>query len=383
MFHDPQFCDNKMIGIRIWLLSFASFFIIFIRASCVPVLPDRGQVAYCSSMGMSIAIRLLLPVMALLMWMPSGCHRIPVTSGMPVRRIQVGPGPEDMVLDTLQGESRLIISCTARRETEEPFGEMVACLLPSGEVRELVRLNEPAGLLFRPHGIYLDRDLLYVISHEREPDDHPVLIYRLKGDTLLFTEAVRTPLQHSPNALVTGPGGEIFLVNDAGKRGSIMEKMLKLKRASVVRIARNGEGEWDAATVASGLGYPAGINRLGETLFVGDAILHRIHIYTISGRELLPAGEIRGLRGNDNIRIHEGRLLVPGHIRPFRFIAHAGHPDRKSPVAVFEADPRSGESRVLYADDGSAISAGSTALIYRDKLYISQVFGSYLLEVER
>ncbi|MGW8316244.1 MAG: hypothetical protein ACWGNV_11630, partial [Bacteroidales bacterium] len=284
-------------------------------------------------------------------------------------------------LDTLQGEPRLLISCSARRESQEPYGEIMAYFLESGMEKVLPRVGEPPGIHFRPHGIYLDGQKLFVISHEQEPDDHPVLIYMVEGDTLRFVDAVHTPLQISPNALVTGPEGEIYLVNDAGKRGSILEKALKLKRAGVVKINRNGEGNWKALTVADELGYPAGINRIGDTLYVGDAILHRIHVYAISEEGLEPVKSIPGVRGNDNIRIYNNRLLVPGHVKPFRFIKHARDPEKKSPVTVFLVNPLSGEVREIYATDGSAISAGSTALLYRGDLYISQVFEPYLLKI--
>ena len=35
-------------------------------------------------------------------------------------------------------------------------------------------------------------------------------------------------LVHSPNALTLGKKGDIYVVNDSGKRGSMMEKILKL-----------------------------------------------------------------------------------------------------------------------------------------------------------
>jgi arylesterase / paraoxonase len=297
-------------------------------------------------------------------------------------RIPVMPGPEDMVLDTLHGDPALIISCCGRREADRPFGEMVHYHLQSGEQVVMKRTNEPGDLLFRPHGICLDGDLLYVISHEKEPDYHPVLVYRVAGTQLEFLELIITGRQHSPNALVTGPAGEIYLVNDAGKRGSMMEKALKLKRASVEKLVKNQDGNWEATTMASGLGYPAGINRIGDMLYVGDAVLNIIHPYRISGEGLTPEEPFTGLKGNDNIRIYRDKLLVPGHVKFMKFIKHTRSPEKKSPVDVFLVDPLTGEHSVLYSTDGSAISAGSTAIIFRNNLYISQIFDPFILKVE-
>jgi hypothetical protein len=317
---------------------------------------------------------------ALILLFPQ-CGKVPVSNESNIEKITVGPGPEDMVLDSLHGESRLLISCCSRRENEEPYGEIVACENGSGKQTILVRAGEPPDLLFRPHGIYLEADKLYVISHEKEPDDHPVLIYTVRRDSLLLEEVIRSPLLHSPNALATGPDGAIFVVNDSGKRGSILEKALKLKRAGVVRLEKDPEGTWSATRVAGKLGYPAGINRIGNQLYVGDAVLHRIHVYTISGNQLIPGAEIQHVRGNDNIRIYRNQLLTPGHVKPFKFIGHARDPRKQSPVEVFLIDPQDGQITSLFYSDGSVISAGSTAIILDHSLFICQVFEPFLLKV--
>ena len=326
-----------------------------------------------------MVLREIAPLIIVIMAV--ACHPVPVTTPLPAERIVTGPGPEDMVLDTLQAEHRLLISCSARRDSQEPYGEIMAYTPESGRTQVLARVDEPPDIRFRPHGIYLDGRLLYVISHEHEPDDHPVLIYRVTGDTLRFVDAVRTSMQHSPNALVTGPEGEIYLVNDAGKRGSTMEKILRMKRADVVKITRYREGHWEAVRVADKLGYPAGINRIGDTLYVGDATQHRIHVYAVSEGGLEPLKPIPGVRGNDNIRVFNDRLLVPGHVKPFKFVGHVRNAQKRSPVEVFLVDPGTGDVQVIYATDGSTISAGSTALIDRGNLYISQIFEPFLLKV--
>jgi hypothetical protein len=310
------------------------------------------------------------------------CLLSPVPGQSVVDRIPVQPGPEDMVLDTLHGEPALLISCCGRRESHRPYGEIIRYQLNRGEQAVLERLHEPEGILFRPHGIYLDGDLLYVISHEREPDYHPVLVYRIAGDRLEFVELIHTDSQHSPNALVTGPQGEIYLVNDSGKRGSMLEKILKRKRASVVKLQKAADGSWKADMVAGKLGYPAGINRMNDRIYVGDAVLHKIHVYQISQGNLVPVGEISKLKGNDNIRIHRGKLLTPGHVKALKFVGHARNPEKRSPVDVYLADPATGDVRILYSNDGSAISAGSTAIIFADHLYICQVFDPFILKVE-
>jgi hypothetical protein len=324
-----------------------------------------------------VHIKFMLPLTMLLLFLAQQAYGQTI-----VDRIPMKPGPEDMVLDTLHGDPGLIISCCGRREADKPFGEIIHYNLLSGEQQLMLRMNEPAGVLFRPHGICLDGDLLYVISHEKEPDYHPVLVYRVNGIKLDFVELIHTNHQHSPNALITGPNKEIYLVNDSGKRGSLMEKALKLKRASVEKLTKNSDGEWVAEMVADKLGYPAGINRIGDQLYVGDAVLSRIHVYSISPEGLSPVGEIEKLKGNDNIRIYKDQLLTPGHVKPLKFVKHAKNPEKKSPVDVFLVNPATGEHSVLYSTDGSTISGGSTAIIFQKHLYICQVFDPWILKVE-
>ena len=312
----------------------------------------------------------------------SGCSK-KESSTLPNTQIEVGPGPEDMVLDTLGSSPRLLISCAARRDMHKPYGEIISYDLESGSGKVLARELEPSDLVFNPHGIYLDQNTLYVISHSNEPDYHPILIYRVFDDSLVFQELISTPLQISPNALVTGSSGEIYFVNDSGKRGSMAEKIFRLKRANVVRLTKDpASASWNSTLMAVNLGYPAGINRMGNKIYVGDAILNRIHVFRINGEGLIEVDQLKGFKGADNIRFHQQQLLVPGHTKPFKFIKHTKDPEQKSPVEVFLIDPVTGSSQTLYYTDGKSLSGGSSAILYRDQLYICQVFDPFLLQVD-
>ena len=301
-------------------------------------------------------------------------------------RITVGSGPEDMLLDYSQANPRILISCAARRDTQSPFGEIVSYTPATGKIDTLIRTSFPDSLHFQPHGIFLDSlsnpPLLFAISHEDDDRFHPVYIWEIHGDTLIYRELAYSPLVHSPNALVLGENGEIYIVNDSGKRGSIMEKAVKLNRANIVRMDRESKNVWKGEIVAEKLGYPAGINRLGSTLFVGDAVNHLLHIYEIRNQELIKKEPLKGLKGNDNIRIIDGKLVLTGHVKPFKFISHTKSSENLSPVKAWQVDPENMEIETLFSTDGSLISAGSTALLLNGYLYISQVFDPFLLKVE-
>ncbi len=301
-------------------------------------------------------------------------------------RITVGSGPEDMVIDRSTSEARLLISCANRREGEAYFGEIVAYYPQSKRVDTLVRSGVPDSLHFNPHGIFLDStvspQLLYVISHEHDINFHPVYVYEVGVDTLKFKEIISSELVYSPNALTLGPNGEIIIVNDSGKRGSILEKAMKLNRANIVWIEKVEDGSWEARVVAEGLGYPAGINRIGNTVYAGDAVNNKLHVFTIENDELVPQDAIEGLTGNDNIRIVDGMIYVAGHVKPLKFISHVKSSLNPSPVEIWKVNPETKEITTIYYTEGDAISAGSTAVMLNEKLYICQVFEPFILEVE-
>jgi hypothetical protein len=307
-------------------------------------------------------------------------------SAVSTRQIPVGPGPEDMLIDRTGEVPRILVSCADRREGQERFGEIVSFTPSTQRIDTLTRIGMPDTLKFHPHGIFLDSlsdpPVLYVISHEDETGFHPVYLWEVHGDTLRFLELVSSPLVYSPNALTLGADGVIYVVNDAGKRGNMMEKALKLNRANLVLLKRDPDGKWQAEIAAEKLGYPAGINRIGNTLYAGDAVNHILHVYTIEGNELQKQEPVEGLKGNDNIRVIDGMLYLTGHIKPLKFIGHAGSPEKLSPVEVWRMDPQTGKIESLFITDGSLISAGSTALYLDGKLYISQVFDPFILEVE-
>ena len=325
---------------------------------------------------------LIIPVMTLVL---SACNVMEIAT-LPAEKITVGSGPEDMVLDYSQEFPRLLISCTDRRETHDPFGEILAYTPSSGIVDTMVRTGTPDTLYFQPHGIFLDAKsdppILYSISHEHDKGFHPVYVWEVHRDTLLFREVISSELLHSPNALAMDDNGSLYVVNDAGKRGSILEKIIKLNRANIIRLGRDEHGKWQGEVAAEKLGYPAGINTVGNTLYAGDAINHLLHVYKIEGDELVPKSPVKGLRGNDNIRVIGNKLYLTGHVKPFRFIGHTSSPEKLSPVQVCEYDPVTDKIISLYYTDGSAISAGSTALVLDGYLYISQVFDPFILRVD-
>jgi hypothetical protein len=49
---------------------------------------------------------------------------------------------------------------------------------------------------------------------------------------------------------------------------------------------------------------------------------------------------------------------------------------------IYAINPYTKSKRVIYYNKGEEISAASTAIIYRDKLYICQIFDNFVLSVK-
>ena len=86
--------------------------------------------------------------------------------------------------------------------------------------------------------------------------------------------------------------------------------------------------------------------------------------------------------GYDNITISGNDLIIVAHPKPLKFLAHMKNAAKPSPGITYAVNYNTLASRVIFADDGKRISCNSTGLIYKNKLYIAQVFEPFILEVD-
>lgn len=330
------------------------------------------------------------------MW--SACTVVPKNTTSPdeVKRIHSGMGPEDMVLDELSGSARLLLSCNDHRLREKaPMGNIYQIDLTQDSLKAVIlpRMQEPAGLVFHPHGIDLLKDetgkiCLYVISHDNFMDRHFVLKYELFRDSLVFLAAYEHKLMNSPNAVVARKDGGFYISNDHGKRGNQLEVILRQKKGNIVYCDK--DTNW--VTVADKLIYPNGLSidiqeynkdSVQRYFYVATTIHNHIFRYKMDeDGNLSNRKKIAKIKGGDNIRQHQDLLLLPAHLKVFAFVSHFKNPQKLSPSVVYAVNKKSKERYVLYANEGKQISAASTAIIYKDRLYISQVFQPFVLQVK-
>lgn len=312
----------------------------------------------------------------------SGCAVMPPLSNYPSVKITTGSGPEDLVLDTSAGYPRLLVSCNARRPNQPYLGEIYEVNLQNEKAFPLKRTGGPGSLTFNPHGISITENkegvFLYVISHNDSKKEHFIVKYKVLPGELKFTAIFTHPLLVSPNALAAKPDGSFWVSNDAGKRGSKMEMLFKLRKSKV--IFYDGKGNWTIA--ADRLSFGNGIVTKGSSAYVATTRQNRLFSYSIQADgKLVNRKTIAKITGQDNLRFYGNSLLVAVHPRPFAFVRHVKDPMKKSPSVIYQINLTDLKKEVIYADDGSGISAGSTGLIVNGYLYIAQVFEPFILKV--
>ena len=88
---------------------------------------------------------------AVLFFSAASCATLPKSFQTKDEIIAVGPGPEDMVIDTISEQPRILLSTNSRRKGEKDYGEIEAYYPETNKHKILKRVNEPAGLSFNHH----------------------------------------------------------------------------------------------------------------------------------------------------------------------------------------------------------------------------------------
>lgn len=311
------------------------------------------------------------------------------SSGFPGRvsaqNIKVGPGPEDMIYDTLSGGQRIIVSCAQRRKGEPEYGGFWSIDPKTLVSKELTRDGEPEDLGLHPHGIALTRNrqnqvLLYAISHKKagKKTENMIVVYEVYSDRLRFKEIIQDKSHLlSPNDLTATPDGRIYVSNDYGGGMALVMRHLFATKASKIGFY---DGEiWKF--VGGKYRYANGIHHKDNRLFLTTTKggeLFRFDIWE-DGSLKNERRIVNALSGLDNISFdHPNELITTGHPDPMAFIAHMRDPKKLSPVVVYRVNPKEGTTEVIYQNEGKEISAASTAIRVGDRLFISQVFDAFV-----
>lgn len=316
----------------------------------------------------------------------ASCKQYPVFNG-DYTRIEVGPGPEDIALDTSFGMERLIVSCSERRSEDYSRNGFYDYNIPSGKLVKLPMDGLPDSIQFRPHGIDIGlingKRILYCVNHEKNAEEFPpkgrqsILVFVLQADKVVFQEQLTDRILISPNDVCTDHNGGIYVSNDSGERNNSIEKLFELRRSTVIH--------YDGASwkyVGDKFKYANGVGVRNNRLFVTGTQEDLVASYRIvEGGDLTERINTPSMKGNDNITFSDGKLVTTAHLDFMNFLKHVKHDDKPSSCAVYSIDLKTHVLDTMYLDNGTVLSAASTGLVYKGNLYVSQVFNPFILEI--
>ncbi|MEL0028556.1 MAG: hypothetical protein VW625_07850 [Perlucidibaca sp.] len=326
--------------------------------------------------------RLTSPLILLLMLaLCSGPVIAAPMSGGDCQRIDTGPGPDDMVIQA-GSPLRILISSHDRRHFSRT-GDIYAYTPATGQMVVMNRTGEPEGFRLRPHGMDLvnrnGRWFLYVIGHDRElhSDKHSLMIYEVVGDNLRFQQQLLSPLLSSPNDVAVADNGDIYVTNERKDGTTIIEWVLLQRKANVV-VYRPGSG-WRIA--ADELAIANGIYIRDRTVWITQTVGEGMVRYTRRSDGTLGQGtQFTSLSLLDGLSMTpDGQFLATAYPTMLGLAMHWQHKPSHARSMVYEVDPQSQASRVIFQDDGSHANAISSAQVVGDRLYLGQLFDPFIL----
>lgn len=305
----------------------------------------------------------------------SACVALPKAYQTKDEVISVGPGPEDMVMDTISEQPRLLVSCNARRQGQPYYGEINVYYPATGQVRILPR-HEPEELQFYPHGVDLVRvkDTLILLVVNNAPTEQSILRYRVHRDSLVYLGKITDPLIVSPNAVTGLADGSVLISNDMGKLGNFWEALLLLKRAKIIYW------HYGHCSVAAGrFCYSNGITNRDGKVYLASTRQDRIFSFDMRDSLMVHKKVVAKMHGPDNLRFTGDDLLVACHLRFIDFLKHRKDSTHLSPSTAYQVNVRTGEKKVVYYDSGAQVSTAATALEYGGSLYLGGVFDAKMV----
>lgn len=302
-------------------------------------------------------------------------------SGSNCQRIATGPGPDDMVVQP-GTPLRLLISSHDRRNFSHA-GDIYAYTPANNQMIVMARVGEPEGFRLRPHGMDLinrnGRWWLYVVSHDRElvSDQHSLMIYEVQGDTLRFQQQLTTPLLSAPNDVAVADNGDIYVTNERLDGASIVEWLFLQRKANVV-VYRPGTG-WKVA--AAELAIANGIFIQDRTVWVSQTIGEGLVRYTRRPDGGLGQGvQVTSLSLIDGLSpAPGGHLLATAYPSLIGLGLHWQHQPSHARTVVYDVDPQTQTSRIVFQDNGQNINAVSSAQLVGDRLYLGQLFDPFIM----
>lgn len=285
-----------------------------------------------------------------------GCASLPKQTATLIneKKIEVGPGPEDFQLD--ETNDRLLIACDERR-VSYGLGEIWEVDIATQKSSRLEVVFKDNNTIFHPHGMSIIDDYLFVISHKSKNIEE---FFRFK----IFKDSVVQDTIFSKG--IIGVGNDILAIS----KDEFYYSDFKMFGGSIVHYKDEKYSKF-----SKGYKYPNGLIMLENKMYVTTSLSNKLYKVDMgTGKK----NKVLKLKGGDNLSSDGEKLYTASHSKMLKFIKHTKSSENISPTIIYSIDPKTLNKEVLFSNDGSKISAGSTGFVYADKLYIGQVFENYI-----
>ncbi|MCB1168230.1 MAG: hypothetical protein KDK33_18890 [Leptospiraceae bacterium] len=316
----------------------------------------------------------------------SAVQNAPLSSCQEIRGI---PGPADMALDERSsfGGDRLIVASQERR-SHDPEGEYLSggaiYFVPlSGRNRfQAIRFsfNGRDEYPFHPEGLDLissgGSKYLYVVNYARMQQP-AVELFRVDRDTLVFMGRYRNSAIQAPSDIVGLGVDQFYLLN-----GRSDNALVRMGRGLLFQGSGNlyYVDQYEATMVLRGLSSPSSLalSSDGTTLWIADgSSLKGYQRGAGSQLDFIGSISLDGRPGRLSYR--DGQIvtaILPGS---WAMRSHASDSASKVSSTLIQADAGTGSVQLIYQDDGSEMSAANGAIRNGGKIYLGQVYDSFLL----
>lgn len=273
---------------------------------------------------------------------------------MPQRRIELSAGPEDFALQKdPPGGARLLIAARNRRFASKDPGRLWSLDLATLTKRELAipRQVWPAGVTLHNGKLYFTND---------PPKGPPSIeVFALDGDALTHAGSFPNEKLKLPNDVIVHPGGDLYVTDF---------------NAGILYRVDPKTNHW--TPIVHGISGPNGLATDGSRFFVSALWAEELHVYDAAGT-LQRAVALPGLPDNLQWEV-EGKVLdVALHRTKFWLRAHIVLPSTGSASRVCRVDADTLDVQTIADFDDFA--GGSSALVFGNELYLSQVMRDEIL----
>ncbi len=301
------------------------------------------------------------------------------------RLIPVGSGPEDLVFDMENRSPRLIVSCAERNKKAWPRSEFWTVDLATDASSILPISGLPDSIELHAHGIDLGISMhgktLFVVNHEgcKSWNRQSILLFQILSDSLRFVDAFYDDMLTSPNDVCFDGVNGIFVSNDSRKAYRRLEQLL-FKSSYVLHLDLK-TGQWTRAV--DEIGYANGVGVNNGKLYVSGVCENGIKVYEKNNGEWQLQKSLGSFKGVDNLTFYGDTIYTTAHPKLMKFAKHAFDHKKSSPGQIYSVDTKkdSSAAQMIFEDDGTVMSAPSTAFRYGENMYVAQVFRPYILKL--